>query len=105
MTQAMNHYQKQECCCFMCRDTGHFTRDCPHREAFRVWPQGTFKLPGGGPEYQDTHPKEQPIELATRVIPYQEVAPALETGPTMRWVGLEMLVDMILDGCESFSTG
>ena len=34
MTQAMNHCQKQECHCFMCRDTGHFTRDCPHCEAF-----------------------------------------------------------------------
>ena len=36
--------------------------------------QGTFKLPGGGPEEQDTHPKEQPLELATRVISYPEVA-------------------------------
>ena len=26
MTQAMNHYQKQECHCFMCRDTGHFAQ-------------------------------------------------------------------------------
>ena len=62
--------------------------------------QGAFKLPGGGPEEQDTHPKEQPIELVTRVISYPEVAPALETGPTTRWVGLEMLVDIILEGCE-----
>ena len=37
MTQAMNHYQKQECRCFMCRDTGHFVRDCPHCEAFCTW--------------------------------------------------------------------
>ena len=28
MTQAMNHYQKQECRYFVYGDTGHFTRDC-----------------------------------------------------------------------------
>ena len=62
--------------------------------------QGTFKLPGGGPEEQDTCPKEQPIELVTRVTSYPEVAPSLETGPMTRWVGPEMLVDVILEGCE-----
>ena len=62
--------------------------------------QGTFRLPGGRPEDQDACPKEQPIELATRVISYPEVAPALETGLMTRWVGPEMLVDMILEGCE-----
>ena len=62
--------------------------------------QGTFKLPGGGPEEQDICPKEQPLKLATRVISYPEVALALETGPTTRWVGPELLVDVILEGCE-----
>ena len=28
------------------------------------------------------------------------VAPPLETGPTTRWVGPEMLVDVMLEGCE-----
>ena len=37
MTQAMNHYQWEEHCCFMCRATDHFEQDCPHREAFRAW--------------------------------------------------------------------
>ena len=34
MTQVMNHYQWEECLCFMCRATDHFTWDCPYREAF-----------------------------------------------------------------------
>ena len=37
MTQAMNHYQREGCCCFMCRVTDHFMRDCPYREMFRAW--------------------------------------------------------------------
>ena len=36
----------------------------------------------------------------TRVASYPEVAPALETGPTMRWVGPETLVDVMLEGCK-----
>ena len=36
-TQVMNHYQKQECQCSVCGDTGHFVRDCLHCEAFRTW--------------------------------------------------------------------
>ena len=46
--------------------------------------QGTFKLPGGGPEEQAAHPKEQPLKLATRVTSYSEVVPSLETGHTTR---------------------
>ena len=37
MTQSMNHYQRQECRCFVCRDSGHFTKECPYCEAFHAW--------------------------------------------------------------------
>ena len=62
--------------------------------------QGTFKLPGDRSEEQDTCPKEQCLKLVTRVISHPEVAPSLETGPTTRWVGPEMLVDVMLEGCK-----
>ena len=83
----------------MCWDTGHFARDCPHREAFCTWHKEHLNSLGG-PEEQDACPKEQPLELVTRVISYPEVAPSLETGPMTRWVGPEMLVDVMLEGCK-----
>ena len=48
MTQAMNHYQKQECQCFVCRDTGHFTRDCPHCKAICAWHKEHLNSLGAG---------------------------------------------------------
>ena len=36
MTQAINHYQHEECHCFGCGATNHFAWDCPHQEAFCV---------------------------------------------------------------------
>ena len=95
MTQVMNHYQKQECRCFMCRDTGHYARDCPHCKTFRAW----HKEHGGGPEEQHACPREKPIKLATRITSYPEVNQTLKMGPTTRWVGLETLVDILLEGC------
>ena len=30
MIQAMSHYQHEECFCFVCAGSDHFTHDCPH---------------------------------------------------------------------------
>ena len=69
-------------------------------QSFACMAQGTFKLPGGGPEERDANPKEQLLELVTRVTSYPEMTPSLQTGPMTRWVGLGVLVDMILEGCK-----
>ena len=34
LAQVMSHYQWEEQQCFMCGSPGHFTRGCPHHEAF-----------------------------------------------------------------------
>ena len=62
--------------------------------------QGTFKLPGGGQEEQDTCPEEQPLKVVTRITSYPEVVQALEMGPMTTWVGPETLVDVMLEGCK-----
>ena len=65
--------------------------------------QGPFKLPRGGPEKQDACSKDPSLELTTRVASYPEVALTVETGPTMRWVGWETLVNVVLEGCKALA--
>ena len=102
MTQAMNHYQRQEHRCFMCGDTGHYARDCPHHETFHKWHKEHLNSLEWQEE-QDTCPKEKPIELATQITSYPEVNQTLKTGPMTRWVEPETLVDVLLEGCEVLS--
>ena len=57
MTQAMNHYQQEECHCFVCGATDHFVWDCPHREAFCAWHKEHFNSKGVGPQPKVSTPK------------------------------------------------
>ena len=59
MTQAMNYYQRQERKCFMCRASGHFARDCPHRRAFRAWHKDNLNSQGAGQKNRMPAPKTQ----------------------------------------------
>ena len=36
-TQAMDHFQWEEHRCFICGQTGHFVRECLHKNAFCAW--------------------------------------------------------------------
>ena len=102
MTQAMNHYQRQECKCFMCGDSGHFVRECPHCEAFCAWHKDHLNSKGWARKTGHLPQRPKP-QLTTRVASYPEVASTVETGPTMRWVGPETLVDMVLEGCKALA--
>ena len=57
MTQAMNCYQWQEHCCFVCGMTDHFTRDCPHQDTFHAWHREHLNSKGVGPQKKVPAPK------------------------------------------------
>ena len=62
MTQAMNHFQWEERHCFICGQTGHFVRECPHKNVFCAWQkqlnfQGVGQCQGGpAPKNPSPHP-------------------------------------------------
>ena len=60
MTQAINHYQKQEHQCFVCGDTGHFVRDFPHCKAFHAWHKEHLNSLGAGQKNRMPTPKKNP---------------------------------------------
>ena len=69
MTQAMNHSQWEEHHCFICRQTGHFMRECPHKDAYHAWQkqlnfQGVGQCQGGpAPKNPSPHPtKRNPLQ-------------------------------------------
>ena len=59
MTQAMNHYQRQEHRCYMCGDSRHFVRECPHHEAFCAWHKDHLNFQGVGQKNRMPAPKTQ----------------------------------------------
>ena len=60
MTQAMNNYQWEKCCCLVCRATDHFARDCPHLETFCAWHKEHLNSKGVGPQEKVPAPKSPP---------------------------------------------
>ena len=56
MTQAMNHYQREECCCFVCSVMDHFALDCPHHKTFRAWHKEHLNSKGAGLQKKATTP-------------------------------------------------
>ena len=83
----------------MCGSLDHFTRGCPHHKAFRRWHQDQasskeagengFPVPGAT--------SSQP-EVNVHVIRWIQ-NPRLEVGgPTVHWLGSEMLVELTMEG-------
>ena len=60
MTQAMNHYQREECQCFVCEATDHFAWHCPHQEAFCVWHKEHLNSKGADPQSKKPALKSPP---------------------------------------------
>ena len=54
LAQAMSCYQREEQKCFMCGSPGHFTRDCPHHDAFKRWHREQLNTKGAGENSQPT---------------------------------------------------
>ena len=59
MTQAMNHFQQEECCCFVCGTADHFLRHCPHWETFCAWHREHLNSKGAGPQKRNP-PQKSP---------------------------------------------
>ena len=65
MTQAMNHFQREEHHCFICGQTGHFIRECLHKDVFCTWHkqlnfQGAGQHQGGpAPKNPSLHPTKR----------------------------------------------
>ena len=65
MTQAMNHFQREEHCCFICGQTGHCVRECLHKDMYHAWQkqlnfQGVGQHQGGPtPKNPSPHPAKR----------------------------------------------
>ena len=91
MTQAMNHYQCEECCCFVCGATDHFTQDCLHQEVFCIWHKEHLN-------FQGACPKKPLAEVSTCVATTCCASSMITSGPTVHWIGSETLLSLWVEG-------
>ena len=96
----MNHYQCEECHCFVCGATDHFAWHCPHREAFCVWHKEHLNSKGSGPQLKEPTIKKFPAEVSTHVATTHHASSLITNGPTAHWVGPETLVGLQVEGRE-----
>ena len=98
MTQAMNHYQREERWCFMCGATDHFAQDCPHRDSFHLWWKGQLNSQGGG--LQPKEPVKPSTDISAHVAMMRDAPLMIASGPTAHWVGPVTLVGLWVEGRE-----
>ena len=80
MTQAMNHYQREECQCFMCGTTNHFAQDCPHRDSFCLWQKEQLNSQGGG--LQPKEPIKPSMDVSAHMVMMCDAPLMIASGPT-----------------------
>ena len=95
----MDHYQKQEHRCFMCRDTGHFMRDCPHCKTFCAWHKehlnslGWARRTGCLPQRKTPQTSNQDHFLSRSEL-------GLRNGAYDKMGGTRDARDVLLEGCK-----
>ena len=98
MTQAMNHYQHEECHCFVCGVTDHFTWDCPHVESFHMWWKEQLNSQGTGLQMKEL--AKPPKDVNTCVTTMQGASLMIASGLTAHWFGPETLVCLQVEDRE-----
>ena len=99
LAQAMSHYQREAQKCFMCGSPGHFTRDCPHCDAFKQWHREQANSKGAG-ESSPPAPRSANTRSEVNIRMVRQIWNQLleAGGPTSHWIGPETLVDLTVEG-------
>ena len=98
MTQAMNHYQREVCQCFVCAVTDHFAWNCPHRDSIRLWWKEQLNSQGGGS--QPKEPVKPSMDISAHVAMTHDAPLMIASGPMAHWVGPETLVGLWVEDRE-----